>query len=338
MLRNCPLPAPHRRHRVWRVVQSALLFGALSGAWPAHAQTPAPGVSPQDVVIRPSGKLRDELTVSQSKTELLKVLERLQTRQEIGGRELDQLRKELQGTPGWAITGNLLAIILEGDLAEAISPLGGHIETHRHNLKRDRTRQQSRLARTQDELRDVSQRIERLADQLFAKRDDAGQELLDEQITDRKALLHQLILRRRDYERYADQYGKNIELNDAELLELLKLEQHVEALSQQRAEYVRRLADAIEHDQDALVTEDVRQSRNALRQFANAMRARPAATHTDVIQSDRPMREGILPSPMSSDSRPLMPETTATLPADAEQLIDDELKKAEARAKPASQP
>lgn len=337
----------HRR-RNWRVSGAAILLVSLLSPWTAAAQTPAntpantpapaPEPSRRDVPIRPSAKLRDELNMSQSKTDLLMDLERLQTQQEVGARELAELRKELQGTPGWAIDCHHLAIILEQDWSDILTLLGGHIECHRHNLDRDRKRQQIRLTRSENDLREVTLRIERLADQLLAKRDDAGEELLDEQIADHKALMHQLILRRNDQKRYEEQYRKNIEFDDAELRELSKLDKHVTALSRQRAEYMSRLTDAIEHAQDSLVTEDVRQSRIALRRFENAMRARPDAAKTDVIASDQPLREGLLPGSASSDSRPLVPETTPALPPDAEQLIEEELKKAEARAKPAPQP
>jgi RNase H-fold protein (predicted Holliday junction resolvase) len=279
-------------------------------------------------IIRPSGEFRGVMGNSTTREALINKVEALIVQSNVKKQIIGELKKEFDGTAKAAIPIHVFEVLLSEDFVSVVNPLSGSIEDHRHKVSNTLSNTLKNLGEQHKKLGRKKSAIDALAAVVVMGKDASGRELAAEEIASKKRVLRTLILHRKDKEVAIDECKDDITFYRTELVDLVRLERRLEGMSEEMGAHIERVMDALEHEHNTLVTQDVRDSQVTLRKVIDVLKAR-VTPDLDVVSTKRNPADrrdvGIHSAVegLEKSQRPLSPEE--------ERLVEEELLKAQQR-------
>jgi hypothetical protein len=305
----------------------------LPPASAVHAQAgknaPPPATRPGETILRPGDELRQPLGTDKSRAEVVRRLEELIASLNLKAAVIDELRKNhFDGTPQSAIRIAAVDLSLSRDEAVAYGLVTSSLEGHRFQVWRLLGMKRSRLAECERNRDARGKEVEVLADQIARATGNEGTPLTAAQLDDLRSLLYVKILHRRDLDKRCQRLGADCDFYKGEIAALGTLDQRIEAMTDRAAVHLLRQMDAVESEEETLIAQDVKASQEDLRKMIAVIGAR-RATEPQLSETDDNIAEN-----RGTAIESAIGQLKRELPAEAEQLIQDELQKAQTRLKP----
>jgi hypothetical protein len=219
-------------------------------------------------------------------------------------------------------------ILLSEDFVAVADPLAAAIEDHRHKVQRTLSMTVGDLAEHQKGLQQKVGEIDALATLIVSSKDASGREIPPDELESRKRVLRTLIFHRKDKELSIEQSKEDLDFYQTELADLSRLERRLDGMSAELGAHVERVIDALNHERNTLITQDMRASQETLRTVIEVLKV-GAKPDPDLVTTKRNAGErrdvGIQSAVqgLAESQPPLTPEE--------EQLIEEELRRAQER-------
>ena len=241
---------------------------------------------------------------------------------------IDELKKDFDGTAASAIPIHVFEILLSEDFVAVANPLAGGIEDHRHMVSNTLSNTLRDLANHQQGHQEKIGQIDGLAAVIVTTKDDSGRELRPDEIESKKRVLRTLILHRKDKELAIKQSKDDVTFYRTELTDLVRLERRLGGMSDELAAHIERVVDALNHDRNTLITQNVRESQDTLRQVIEVLKVR-GTPDQDIVSTKRnagDRRDVGIHSAVEG-----LAESQPPLTPEEEKLVEEELLKAQER-------
>jgi hypothetical protein len=213
--------------------------------------------------------------------ELLKYAQDMQVRIELINQTLGTLNNAPINDRSTAIKKNILTLLFEKDLATMYPRLEASAEQLRWHLHQDQAKKQSLADRRKLDVNKTQFNIDRQANDIITledKLDSATSEEREElelELADRKRELTEFIQWRAQQLADAQQLARQVEAFHREMVELNRLQRHIESLNKQARTRIARLVEQTEYQQIIGVSEEIEQARRTISEVMTLLQNRP---------------------------------------------------------------